>query len=95
MNKIIVNGEEIITNGKNVSIINNKVVVDGKCIFNSLSSHNEIIIHGNCGNIDTTGNITINGDCNDIDTTGNVTIHGDVLGDVDSTGNVKIIRGDV
>lgn len=32
MNKIIINGKEIKCNGNNISVINNKVYVDGKAI---------------------------------------------------------------
>ena len=49
-----------------------------------------IEIHGNCGNINTTGNVNVDGSCNDIDTNGNVNVGGNVNGDIDTNGSVTV-----
>ena len=88
MNKIVINGQAIETNGKNVSIVNNQVKVDGKLLVISDNYVINVEIYGDCGDIDTTGNVIINGNCRDIDSTGNVTCYGLIKGDVDCVGNV-------
>ena len=96
MNKININGKVIsIENGSSVSVINNRVIINGK-VYDDLQKYEskniEIIIEGNCGDIDTTGNVTINGNCNDIDCNGNVTCYGDINGDIDCNGSVSLKR---
>lgn len=88
MNKIVVNGQTIETNGKNVSIVNGKVIVDGNLLAVTDLHSSNVEIHGNCGDIETTGNVVVNGNCEDIDTTGNVICNGTVRGDIDCSGNV-------
>lgn len=96
MNKININGKVIsIENGSSVSVINNRVIINGKVVedIQQYEEKNiEIIIEGNCENIDTTGNVTINGSCNDIDCNGNVICYGDINGDIDCNGSVSLKR---
>ena len=92
MNSITINGKTIVSSGKNISIINGKVKVDGKTIFEEHNQDIYVEVQGDCGNIDTTGNVTINGNCKNIDCTGNIFCYGDINGDIDSTGNVSLKR---
>ena len=68
MNTIIVNGKRIQCSGSNVSIINGRVIVDGKEIANEESR--EVYV-------------TIEGDVNKIDCSGSVTVNGNVKGDIE------------
>lgn len=92
MNSITINGKTITTNGRNISVINGKVKVDGKTIFEEHNQDINIEVNGNCNDIDTTGNVTISGNCENIDCTGNVICYGDINGDIDCTGNVSLKR---
>lgn len=90
MNTITINGKTIRANG-NITITNNRVIVNGKAV-SEYSDNVEIVINGNCGNIeDVAGNITIQGNCESIeDVMGNIRIGGDVKGDIsDITGNIR------
>lgn len=92
MNNMIINGKTIVTNGRNISINNGKVKVDGKTIFEEHNQDIYVEVNGNCGDIDTTGNVNVSGNCKNIDCTGNVTCFGDINGDIDCTGNVSLKR---
>lgn len=96
MNKICINGKAITTNNcSSISVINDKVIINRKVIetLENYQEHNiEIIISGNCENIDTTGNVTIQGNCGNIDCNGNVICYGDIQGDIDCNGNVSLKR---
>ena len=89
MNSITINGKTIVTSGKNVSVINGKIKVDGKTIFEEHNQDIYVEVNGDCGDIDTTGNVTINGNCKNIDCTGNVTCYENINGNIDCTGNVS------
>lgn len=92
MNRIVINGNSIETNGRNVSIINGKIIVDGELLSSFNNYDIKIEIYGDCGNIETTGNVIVNGNCKDIDCNGNVTCYGDIQGDIDCNGNVSLKR---
>ena len=92
MNSITINGKTIVTSGKNVSVINGKIKVDGKTIFEEHNQDIYVEVNGDCGDIDTTGNVTINGNCKNIDCTGNVTCYENINGNIDCTGNVSLKR---
>lgn len=96
MNKITINGKTISTpDSSSVSVINNRLIVNGKVVedLQQYETKNiEITINGDCRDIETTGNVIVQGNCKDIDCNGNVTCYGDINGDIDCNGNVSLRR---
>ena len=93
--------------GNNVSIINNKIFVDGKEIETEEKVIN-IIVEGNLDKleVDCCNSIKVNGVTKDVEvSTGNITISGDLKGNVNNingnfiakviNGNCKTINGDI
>ena len=93
--------------GNNVSIINNKIFVDGKEIETEEKVIN-IIVEGNLDKleVDCCNSIKVNGVTKDIEVSnGNIAISGDVKGNVNNingniiakviNGNCKTINGDI
>ena len=93
--------------GNNVSIINNKIFVDGKEIETEEKVIN-IIVEGNLDKleVDCCNSIKVNGVTKDVEVSnGNITISGDVKGNVNNingniiakviNGNCKTINGDI
>ena len=84
--------------GNNVSIINNKIFVDGKEIETEEKVIN-IIVEGNLDKleVDCCNSIKVNGVTKDVEVSnGNITISGDVKGNVNNiNGNIiaKVING--
>ena len=84
--------------GNNVSIINNKIFVDGKEIGTEEKEIN-IIVEGNLDKleVDCCNSIKVNGVTKDVEVSnGNITINGDVKGNVNNiNGNIiaKVING--
>ena len=96
MNTTIVNGRRYdCPDGANVSVINNKMYVNGQPVddFSNDEKNIEIIINGNVDEVKTdTGNITVNGNISGDATTdcGNITVGGDIRGNVKTDcGNVS------
>ena len=90
--------ENINIKGNNVSIINNKIFVDGKEIGIEEKVIN-IIVEGNLDKleVDCCNSIKVNGVTKDVEVSnGNITISGDVKGNVNNiNGNIiaKVING--
>ena len=93
--------------GNNVSIINNKIFVDGKEIETEEKVIN-IIVEGNLDKleVDCCNSIKVNGVTKDVEVSnGNITISGDVKGNVNNingniiakaiNGNCKTTNGDI
>ncbi|WP_338978163.1 hypothetical protein [Fusobacterium nucleatum] len=93
--------------GNNISIINNKIFVDGKEIETEEKVIN-IIVEGNLDKleVDCCNSIKVNGVTKDVEVSnGNITISGDVKGNVNNingniiakviNGNCKTINGDI
>ena len=93
--------------GDNVSIINNKIFVDGKEIGTEEKEIN-IIVEGNLDKleVDCCNSIKVNGVTKDVEVSnGNITISGDVKGNVNNineniiakviNGNCKTTNGDI
>ena len=84
--------------GNNVSIMNNKIFVDGKEIGTEEKEIN-IIVEGNLDKleVDCCNSIKVNGVTKDVEVSnGNITISGDVKGNVNNiNGNIiaKVING--
>ena len=72
MNKIVVNGKTIQCNGNNVSIVNNKVFVDGKEISDEAVKKCDVYIYGDVENISCEGSIQCNDVKGDIECGGSV-----------------------
>lgn len=90
--KITINGQSFY--GNNVSMVNNKITVDGKVVEMSVNTIQcNIVIEGDADTVrNSTGDIVIQGSvkCDVHNSVGDVTIHGDVTGDVStSTGDVR------
>ena len=94
---ISINGRRVEVSGKNISIQNGDIYVDGKPLGEDVGRNVTIIIEGDCGNIDTTGSVEVRGSCRNIDCGGSASIGGDVEGNVDAGGSVTCgnINGDV
>ncbi len=88
--------------GKEISILGNKLTIDGKIIkdLNEIKEREiNITIIGNCDNLNAiNGYISISGNVENIkSTTGNVIIQsGNVLGDINTVnGNIKLNSGSI
>lgn len=95
-NTITINGRTIVTNGKNITISNNNIIIDDE-MFNlkdyAGESYNiEVVVDGDCNDIDTNGSVTVHGNCRDIDANGSVVCYGDILGDIDCNGKACLKR---
>jgi len=96
-NKIVINGKSHSVSGKNISIMNDKIYVDGILVESGLSGIVEVKFEGDIANLECTtatinGNVLGNVDgttirCGDVggDVDGTTITCGDVSGDVDGT----------
>lgn len=98
---VIINGKTIQVDGdcNNVSVVNNKVYVNGKLIqdCDEIKEKNiKITIEGNVGSLETgSADVTINGDCGDVKAgSGDINVKGNVSGGI-STGSGDIECGNV
>lgn len=102
MSSVIINGKTITIDGNcnNVSVINNKVYVNGKLIqdCDEIKEKNiKITVEGNVGTLETgSADVTVNGDCGgDIRAgSGDINVKGNVSGSI-STGSGDVDCGDV
>lgn len=95
---VSVNGKTIRVQGSNITIVNDKIIVDGKVLNESMDFKNiTVIVEGNCNKLDAAGNVEIKGDCGSVDCSGSCTIHGNVTGDIDASGSVTCgdVGGDI
>lgn len=107
MNTIIINGQKIQTNGKNISVINDTIYVDGVTIQSNLSGIVEVKFEGDLASLKCNGSASINGNVKgDVDVggslkccdvSGNLDVGGSVQcgkvgGDIDAGGSVKCLR---
>lgn len=88
MNKIIINGKEIKCNGNNISVINNKVYVDGKIISEEAVKNSDIYVYGNVENIKCEGSVHCNDVKGDIKARGSVSCD-NVGGNINCEGSVS------
>lgn len=89
---VIINGKTY--RGKNISVINNKVVIDGKEITSGNETLN-IEVSGNVDKINCSGHVVVKGNSGSIDCGGSVIVSGDVHGNIDCGGscNCRNISG--
>lgn len=89
----------ISVNGSNISIINNRLYINGKEYVFEDKNISELEIKGNVGALSSDCSISINGDVKgDIDIGGSINIIGNVTGDIDAGGSVNISgshKGDI
>ena len=84
--------QTVSTNEDSISIINNKLYINGKEYkSNNKNTISNLEIKGNVSSINSDCNITINGDVKvDISSKGSINISGNVSGDIDADGSVNI-----
>ena len=102
LNGVNLNEKLGISNINSINCSNGKIIINGKDYTKEALSDDKsdkdytftgnitIEIHGNCGDINTSGNVSVDGSCNDIDTNGNVNVGGNVNGDIDTNGSVTV-----
>ena len=92
--EITVNGKIIRVRGNNITVINDKIIVDGRVINESMDFKNiTVIVEGDCNKLDACGDVEIKGSCGSVDCSGSCHIEGNVHGDIDASGSVTC--GDV
>ena|SRR6185312_6668682 len=97
MNIVNINGKSISVKGNGISIINDKVYVNGKLIEEGLSGNIEITFTGDLASLNVDGSATVNGSIHgDVDAGGSVNC-GDVGKSVDAGGSVNCgaVSGDI
>lgn len=92
---VTVNGKTIRVRGNNITIINDKIIVDGKPLDEAMNTTTvTVIVEGGCNRLDACGDVEIKGDCGYVDCGGSCRIGGNVTGDIDAGGSVTC-GGDV
>ena len=87
--EVSVNGKTIRVKGNNITIVNDKIIVDGKILNESMDFKNiTVIVEGDCNKLDTCGDVQIKGNCGSVDCSGSCHIEGNVTGNVDASGSV-------
>jgi hypothetical protein len=93
-----VNGKTIRVHGSNISIINGKIIVDGKPIQEALDEPNiTVIVEGDCQTLSTYGNVEVRGSVGNVDCRGSCHVEGNVTGNIDASGSVTCgdVSGDI
>lgn len=84
MNQICVNGKVyIVPSGNSISIIDNKVIVDGKEITDFDSVEEKEV------------NIQINGDIKNVSVSGKMTLHCDSITNLTNSGTIKCVNSKI
>ena len=96
MNRIVINGKTIRCNGSNVTIQNNRVIVDGKVISTNAIEQSDVTIYGDVENIKCEGSASCDNVKGNINAEGSVSCD-DVGGNIECGGSVHCdsIAGDV
>ena len=96
--KVSVNGKTIRVSGSNITIINDKIYVDGKLVTDDNIYNNiTVIVEGNCNRVDSEGPVEVKGDCGEVNCSGSCKIQGNVTGKVVASGSVHCgdVGGDI
>ena len=95
--KVVINGKSIDCTGRNISIQNGEVIIDGKVIQSSLERDIKVVVYGDVNNIDCAGSVEVHGNCGSIDCSGSCKVDGNVNGDIDASGSVTCgnVAGDI
>lgn len=96
MNKIVVNGKTLTCSGSNISIVNNKIFVDGKQISGDVTENCDVHIYGDVENIECEGSVSCNNVNGNIKAGGSVNCD-DVGGSINCGGscNCDEVKGNV
>ena len=97
-NSITINGKTISCSGRNITVRNNTVIVDGKVVEDGLTAGINIVVNGDVENIKCSGDVEVRGHViGDIDCGGSCTVDGYVEGNIDAGNSVRCgdITGDV
>ena len=92
-----VNDKTYYVQGNNITMINDKIYVDGKKITSGESQSITIIVEGNVNHVQCNGTVEVHGDVNgNIDCGGSVSC-GNITGNIDCGGSVicKEVKGDI
>lgn len=95
---VTVNGKTIRVSGNNITVINDKIIVDGKVLNESMDFKNiTVIVEGNCHTLEACGDVEIKGNCSFVECSGSCHIEGNVEGDVEASGSVTCgdVGGDI
>lgn len=95
---VTVNGKTIRVKGNNITVINDKIIIDGKVLDESIDFKNiTVIVEGDCHRLDACGDVEIRGNCGYVDCSGSCHIEGNVEGDIDANGSVSCgdVSGDI
>lgn len=92
------NGKTIRVQGSSITVINDKIIVDGKELDESMDFKNiTVIVEGDCHTLEACGDVEIRGNCNFVECSGSCHIEGNVEGDVEASGSVTCgdVGGDI
>lgn len=92
MNKVVINGKSYEVPNGNISIIGNKIYVDGKEFTEEMEKDSKIvdvIVYGNVSKIDCQGSVEVKGNAENINCGGSCSVNKDVAGDVSAGGSVR------
>ena len=65
---VSVNGKTVHVRGNNITIINDKIIVDGKPLEEALDQPNiTVIVEGDCRSLNACGNVEVKGNAHNID----------------------------
>lgn len=95
---VTVNGKTIKVRGNSITVINDKIIVDGKVLDEAFDSPNiTVIVEGDCKILSACGNVEVKGNAGNIDCRGSCHIEGNVTGNVDASGSVTCgdVGGDI
>lgn len=105
---VTINGRQIAYSGGSISVINGKVIIDGRAVDAGNAPVISIVVEGNAGEVSGEfTEITVLGDADNVkNMSGSVEIRGDVAGNVKTmsgdvtvgrsiAGNVKTMSGDI
>ena len=91
---VSVNGKTIRVRGNNISIIDDKIIVDGKPLEETFDTPQiTVIVEGDCRSLNACGNVEVKGNAHNIDCRGSCHVEGNVTGNVNASGSVTC--GDV
>lgn len=85
---ITVNGHRIQCSGRNISIQNGKITVDGRSLECDMTGDIHVVVNGDINQLTCSGSVEVNGNCGSVDCAGSCTVSGDVNGSIDATGSV-------
>lgn len=96
MNKIVINGKTIACSGSNISIIGNKLFVDGKQVSGDVTRDCDVHIYGDVENIKCEGSVSCNNVKGNIQAGGSINCD-NVGGDIRCGGscNCDEVKGNV